>query len=337
MDLEGVKKNKIEAPVEEAKISFRETFDENYEGLVRHRAEFVLQELNGRVPSQVELILLSEKYGDDVSSHVYYQSLVRSKKYYDFIKAVDNETKSFVKDPGYKVVLCDGDYPFIQDIKYKENFLKYKIEDAGYEVEHIQYKNNLTIMQNAEILFNSLMDETDKPVLLITFGVGGAIANLLNSHPNYHKSLGHVKVWINISGAVKGLQILKDKFSSPLKTAVFSLWSKIINYKVNLKGLQQLSLDFPAWGMDPSLSVWKPQVISIVGIPLKKHVPAELKSNFNQLSDFGPNDGVNVISDITTKSGFIYPVWGGSFLMNRSFFEYRFRKILCFIARGVKF
>lgn len=339
MDIEEINKS-LELPEEKQdyeKFRFRETFDENYEGLLRHRSEFLVQELNGRLPSQVELILLSEKYGIDVASYVFYQSILRSKKHNRFIKEVNKETQTYLKKTPYRVVLCEGNYPFVQNKKFKENFLKYKIEDAGYEVTNLNFDYRYTLFQNAENLYNCLMEESNKPVLLISFGLGGAMANVLNSHPNYHKKLNHVKVWLNISGALNGLQILKEKFSNPWSSGLFRARVLLKNHHVNIKCLQQLSRDFPVWGMDPSYSMWKPQLVSIIGIPLRKHLKGEFKGKFNKLSEFGPNDGINVISDISFRKGLIYPVWGGGFLLNSSFFEYKFRKILCFLSRGVKF
>jgi len=203
-------------------------------------------------------------------------------------------------------------YLFVPGLFYKRNpetggdFASQRklLNNMGLSTHLIEINEVGSIEENA-ILISAEIKRLSKAytkIIIVSASKGGpdvayALGNILS-----HDDSKLVKAWISIGGVLRGSEIA-DQYSSGLKR----IWTKLILFFIgaNIGFVEELSQEKSIARHD-SLNFPKDLLIfHYIGAPLSSQVSKKVKSNFEILSEEGPNDGLTLLTDELTEQGFV--------------------------------
>ncbi|NIT56665.1 MAG: hypothetical protein GWN00_10655, partial [Aliifodinibius sp.] len=176
------------------------------------------------------------------------------------------------------------------------------LTELGIENYLIEFEANGSVERSARIVADEINHDRyrDRKIILVSASSGGPTAALaLGSLLTLQQTSG-VKAWLNIGGILRGSPVV-DYFLS---------WPK--------SWLARAVLLIKGWDLDSirSMSVKKSRprfnrlhfpehllIINYVGIPLSGDITELAKDKYSILREFGPNDGLTLITDALVPSG----------------------------------
>ncbi len=161
---------------------------------------------------------------------------------------------------------------------------------------------NAPVAVNAAIVRRSIVDLTaaGRRIVVVSASKAGAeVARALRSLTRTRR-VGGVSAWINIGGVLRGTPLADAALRRPKRWLVGALLA--------LRGHRLAGLESLRIGTESSVGV--PGEISntvfilnYLGVPLSGSVGRRARSGYRQLRDFGPNDGLMLLSDDNLAPG----------------------------------
>lgn len=194
----------------------------------------------------------------------------------------------------------DGDGKLAVDIATK----------LGLDVELIETNSRGSVKQNVALIQRVLEKNHEKDIWLLSLSKGSLE---IRHYLEQTKVLpSNIRGWLSIGGVCFGSKLADLLVRNRARRLLTRLLCKLMG--VDYKILSEL-----ATSTDKSEKKFvvpdQMTMIHVVAMPLKSHVSRLLQPRYTQLSEYGANDGVVLLSDYLQLPGFIYPIWGVDHLM----------------------
>lgn len=114
--------------------------------------------------------------------------------------------------------------------------------------------------------------------------------------------LQKIHAWVNVGGILKGTLIAEEHCKFPLSVvpaALLALKGKTLEIVGDIRRSSKEKI-FQELKFTDSI-----KVVHLIGVPFQFQVKKEIKSRYNALSDYGPNDGLTLITDTIFPKGMI--------------------------------
>lgn len=297
------------------------------------KAQYYFNEFQPGLPSDLDLALISLREHLDVASQTFFQCLVKSDRYGDWIQKVNKDWISERLSEGsrFQIFVAHSRLPVFElnSKSWSLRVLK-ALEETGAEVHEFALDAKETLSTNARVLRATLESYMTRDSLIVTLGRSTLeMMRLLIGLKGQFQELEKVKGWISLSGSFKGMELYRKRLKSPLLK-----WQlQGINFleRQPSESLLELATEFPLWSSEYMPERLPFEVVSIFGVPKQSEVHSSLLSTFRYVSDHGPTDGLNVLSQCLPpfEGAHAYPVWGDDFYLRSGGFLRSLRRMVC--------
>lgn len=252
--------------------------------------------------SLIENIL--SKQGADLATTVLYQYLIN--KHQDFIQSLNQSfnTVTTSKRQTFIIIpaLLHDLYPSLGG---KGQLFGNICEKYGHHVHYLNTGGGIKIAKTSALIADALEQYKNDDVWLISISRG--TLDVLNYFATDNVLSKNIKGWINISGVTKGTPLADQMLSTVLSRLKMRVICKIcqVDYAAfyEMKTTNHHLIDNISF-------LNKMKIMSIIGFPLRSHIPPYLLSRYVKLSNIAPNDGIVLLTDYLHFPGDIYPLWG---------------------------
>jgi hypothetical protein len=177
---------------------------------------------------------------------------------------------------------------------------------CGFEVGRVPLRSLGTISENANILKETLKTEVHPDVWLVSFSKGAAEVRLLmqqmgESFPT------NVRGWLSLSGIIGGTPLATAKFRSAFHRIASKTFFPLLGTSAG--AIHEMRHDHEFWQRELVLP-HNMRCVHVAGVPLVSHVQPILVKRYQQLSEYGVNDGMSLLRSTMAVPGDIYPIWG---------------------------
>ena len=174
------------------------------------------------------------------------------------------------------------------------------LTELGLETVLIPTKEIGTVAENAAIIRNELKRFSNRKVILISASKGGpdlafAIGTLMN-----HTETHHIKAWVSIGGVLRGSRIA-DKHTTGVRRWITGAMAGFMGGSIDF--VDDLSRKRSLERFSKQTIPEHIRILHYVGAPLKVQVSKDVQDNFEELAEFGPNDGLTTLLDELTSNG----------------------------------
>lgn len=201
---------------------------------------------------------------------------------------------------------------------------------CGFEVSRVPLRSLGAISENADILRATLVAETHPNVWLVSFSKGAAEIRLLMQQMGENFP-ANVRGWISISGIVGGTPLATMKFRSGLHRLANKAFFPLLGTSAG--AISEMRHDHAFWQTDLVLP-HNMQCVHVVGMPLVSHVQPLLVKRYQQLNEYGVNDGMSLLQSTIATPGSIYPIWGADHMLRTPALSPLIYRLLNFAANG---
>jgi hypothetical protein len=169
------------------------------------------------------------------------------------------------------------------------------LERVGLAHHFVETDEEGAVEANADLVANALRERAQRGRRLIVVSASKAGAEVALALTRLGVAdTGHVAAWINIVGTLQG---------SPL--ADENLWQQLEDLigRVNIAGVESLTTER---SRERFRSFRVPEhvlVANYIGIPVSGSVSSLGRAGFVQLRNYGPNDGLSLLSDLILPGG----------------------------------
>lgn len=197
----------------------------------------------------------------------------------------------------YKVVLVPGlFYRSKPETKGDLREVKSTLEAEGFEVVSIPLLDAGTVEQNAGIIARFIKNEPSpgKKIILVSTSKGGPETAYALGHLIGGADAGKIDLWFSVGGALRG-SFLADRWMrwpSRWLVAVVGLFQGFSTGMVASLSVEE-STRRMEWIRIPAHI----KVVHFVGVPLSGTVIDEVRSGYEALRPYGPNDGITLLQD----------------------------------------
>lgn len=251
----------------------------------------------------------------DKATSVFYQRLLEEKNTKKFLTDLASlekkieKTKYDYKNKNIKLSLVPGMfYKDNPEVQAKGDQIQKIANELNIEVETIAINHVGTVDENAETICNYLKNNPpDEKIIFASPSKGSSdikrSIQICGKEEYYKKVIG----WFSISGILRGSYIIENIENS---------WRNYIEARSYffMKGY--------SWNSMSSLKAGEGKVldsdfklpenitaISLVAVPIYRHVTERAKPFFLSLVPHGPNDGFTLLFDSIVPGSYIYPAW----------------------------
>lgn len=165
------------------------------------------------------------------------------------------------------------------------------------------------LRRNARILCDWLLENGNRPVVLVSLSKGGADVKMALEEPDAGRAFVNVVAWVSLCGILNGTPnadwLLSWNPGAVLTRLYYRATGQSLNFLEDLRYGSGRPLDF-ALRLPPHV-----QMISIVGFPQREHLTHGIARRCHRrMAPLGPNDAGLVLADVCALPGLIYPIWG---------------------------
>jgi hypothetical protein len=265
----------------------------------------------GSIPDSSYLYNLSNKYSVDFASLYLAKSIMEIEANRNIQSIYDGELakikasqdspgkrKESIPDSSYLILFVPGwDYVESGPITGAD-FAKPRklISELNIRNRLIDIDPNGSVEKNVNIVANEILryHNTDNEIIVVSASSGGpttafALGSIIG--PQY---LSNVKAWINIGGILRGSPVVDHYLTWPRSwllsmALLYKGWSieSIKSMSVEQSKKRFKSLDIPRHIL----------IVNYIGIPLSGNISEFAEDNYQVLRQFGPNDGLTLITD----------------------------------------
>jgi hypothetical protein len=266
-------------------------------------------------PERTQQITASE--GIEFATALLYDRLRRSPDHAAFIQHVETMPEE-VPDglqPLTVAVAPGGFHVENPESGADGRFVLEQAKALGLRTTTVPLRSFPTLRENARLLCDWLRRQPDEPLILVSLSKGSAEVRLALNEPEAALHFRNVVAWVNISGLVRGTPMVRWLRERPMRALMVRLlfWLRGYSYAA-LHELERgpTGLLGGAFRVPESMTV-----VHLIGFPLAAHMSRPLaERGYRRIAPLGPNDGgSNLLADMTTLPGLIYPVWGADHYM----------------------
>lgn len=278
----------------------------------------ILNMLAGRLPLRDEIEALNHEKGIVYATQLLHRAILAAQPHSGFIRHVQS-VKAVPQpknegQPPIEIVFVPSVTPCLR-LSWGAHipWMRVLARELGFTTDVIETNARETITGNARLIGDHLRKSAAQQIILVTVGRGTAEARLLfQRRGRAAKELEKVRGWINIGGSFGGSRAaavrLGDRFANLEARAEF--WLK----RAKFTALQEISSETGIWRERMNVHDCM-MIVSVFGLLAPERVPFALRSSFETLRAYGPNDGGVLAFEAMARPGLLYPVPGLSHLM----------------------
>lgn len=257
---------------------------------------------------------VASEEGIEFATALLYDRVRRSPEHGSFIEQVEalpEHGAANLRDLDATLVLVPGAF-YVErpDTGADGRVLLEQAAQYGFRTARVPIHSFGTPSDNARTLRDWLGQLPNENVVLVSLSKGGAEVKLALALPGADAAFRRVKIWVDLCGLLHGTPIVSWLFARRFRTFLVRIlfWYRGHPFAALhelVRGSGAL-LDFPL--RYPEML----KIVHVVGFPLARHLTCPLaQRGYRRIAHLGPNDGgANVLADICTLPGLIYPVWG---------------------------
>ena len=168
------------------------------------------------------------------------------------------------------------------------------------------------VRENAAIIRRFLRQHSTgyERVLVVTASKGGTDFAFMLDEGGNEPFIDQIEAWFNIGGLLEPsalVELVESRWSLRVRAKLF-FWANGYNYR----GFRSMGEDGPTGSHDighPPAVPEHIEVISVVGVPLSRHLTNTARPFYNVLREQGPNDGFLLHGNALHKDAILYPAW----------------------------
>jgi hypothetical protein len=192
---------------------------------------------------------------------------------------------------------------------------------------HTTFRFNLEplgdMRENAARICNTLLERPEERIVVASVSKGGADIKLAMNSPAGEKAFQRVVGWLNVCGVLDGSDLPQRILDEDENVAVKQVKEFYRNmnrcqYIKLLHNLRQMNRGSKGCLSGRLRLPSHVTLFNVIGFPLEEHFNSGRVRGFHKLlSEFGPNDGFVLLSDLINKPGYILPIWGSEHRIDR--------------------
>jgi hypothetical protein len=296
------------------------------DGALQIKARRYLDDLRGDVASQAQLQAVSRTMNLDVAAMLYYESLVNSRRDFEFIRVVNAMkaealTRSQrLANAEVEIIIVPSVFSFVsrwEGIGAVEiESLRARLRKLGFKTDVAQTLASSTLEENAQRIGRAVIESTASSVILVSRGRGSLETRLLfHALANGGFDLTKISGWISLSAPLNGSRSLEDDFYAE---SLFGQGRSLRRMKLeagarvareSIAALRAAAKSQPPWASRLPLPE-RVSLVQIVGVCRREQLSHSLRARYDAMKEFGPNDGVQLLSEAHIDAGLVVPVWG---------------------------
>lgn len=294
------------------------------------------EDLNQAVLKQIA----DETEDIDKATAVFYERILKEKKtkfFLEKIKTLENKisyNKYNYKNKDIKLSLVPG--MFFKDnpeIEAKGSQIQNIASELGISSEIVPINHVGTVEENANLICSYLKAQSPSHKIIFASPSKGSSdikrsIQICGQEEYYKKVIG----WFSISGILKGsyiIQQIEDSWKNYLEARTYFFlkgynWKSLLSLKAGKGNV-----------LDEDFSLPKHiTAVSLVGVPLYRHVTQRAKPFFLSLVPYGPNDGFTLLFDSIIPDSYIYPAWRNDHYFSFGFHSSTIKAFLVFLIEN---
>lgn len=174
----------------------------------------------------------------------------------------------------------------------------------GLETHFIATGDRSKVEEGARLLADYLVAQrnSERRIILVSASKGGADIAYALGHLLKGKELEHVAGWVSIGGVIRGTPLADVGLSWPynwLLGATGWLHGATLGIAHDLE-TGSSARRAASYGFPDHL-----QILHYVAVPLSGTVSESVRSNYNSIRPYGPNDGVTLLADQLLPQGYV--------------------------------
>ena len=275
----------------------------------------------------------------DIAAALYYQRLLKYPSNKEFLYYIDTKEKLYNKKmPDYSS--RGALFLMVPGMFYKDNTevdasgksMRELVKQIGLKEGVINVEQSGDVDRNAVIICNYLKDFKDtevRGIILVSASKGSGDIKRAIARCGKEPYFNLVRGWFNIGGITKGSMIvdgIRNNFKNYIEARLYFLikrynWKGLMSIRHGDNAPLSSEVDIPSYMT----------VVSIVGIPLFRHVTPRARPYYEYLIRYGPSDGMVLLSDAYIPGGYIFPSFRNDHYFQYSLSKERMAAILSFI------
>lgn len=249
----------------------------------------------------------------DLATRILYQYFIENKhrNFFELINKIP--VTLFSNEKRIKLIIIPGMYyrehpeigadgKLIVDIAHQ----------LGFNIEYINVHSLGSIKRNAELIHQALLKSSEEEVWLVSLSKGSLEVRLCLQQWMQHNFPINLRGWINVGGIYFGTQLANIARSTISRRVLSRIMGHLLGIQPEV--VLEISANYSEWRQNLIFPDHFTQ-IHTVGMPLACHIHKSLQKRYQRLSEFGPNDGMILLTDYLRLGGFVYPLWGVDHLM----------------------
>lgn len=255
---------------------------------------------------------ITKREGIDFATALLFNRFQKSPRHADFIRQIDKLRQSPVtlqRVMKAKIVLVPGAlYLERPDLGGDGRLVREAAVNSGWPCDFIPVASTGSVLENAQRIRQWLLEHAEEKIILVSLSKGGKDLIASFDLPETPLAFQNVVAWVNVCGPLNGSLmadwVLSSRIRSCLLRTQFRLQGRSFEFITGLRHDPNMTEKL-------SMRLSHLRIINVVGFPFSQH----FKTCFSRfchrkLSDYGPNDGTILLSDLSAWPGEIYPVWG---------------------------
>lgn len=289
------------------------------------------------------LFKIMEETGDiDKSAAVFYHRAITEPKNRAFINYIFKKSNEFLKKtPDYSkrnLIFAVAPGMFFKDnpeVDADGKMIRKIVRNMGLKEAVIPTGQTSTVDENGAIICQFIEENSDKSGIIIGSASKGSgdfkkAIEQCGDKPYFQK----VKGWFNFGGINKGSLVINAMMENwRYRTeGKFYFWLKGYNWE----GLTSMRAGADA-PLGKDLIVPKHLLaVNIVGVPTQRMVTKRGRPFYDYLSQFGPNEGLNLLSESFILDAPLYPSWRNDHYFQLPLPEQRIMAFIEYIIQNMK-
>jgi len=176
------------------------------------------------------------------------------------------------------------------------------LRERGFTTYLVPTGETNTIEEGARILADYLREarKSERKIILTSASKGGADTAHAVAHLLAGEDMDHVRGWVSIGGVLRGTPLADVGLTFPSNLLLaMTGWA----HGTSLGVARNLSTPISAQRIATYTYPEHLQVLHYVGVPLSGTVSDTVRSNYNTMRPYGPNDGVTLLPDQIIPQG----------------------------------
>ncbi len=275
--------------------------------LLRHASQ-LHPELDYHALDRETLGELARRHGCDLATCLLYDRVKRNPSLAPFIDDIDAKRREAGSSPQMRGRLLIAPAAFFRELPSfggRGDVVAEVAKTFGLQTALLPSKSTGSVTENARLIRDALVAETDQPTVVVSLSKGGTDVRL--ALESCGTELPNLRAWVQIGGIIRGSPVVDGILSSRVRRTVLRAYLACL--RADLSVCRELTwtkndlLDRPL-AIPPSI-----EVVNVVGFPLARHLRGNTRRRYFEMRHLGPNDGSTLLVDSIVEPGHVYPLW----------------------------